>query len=59
MKLILATWYFLSLRHQLAVRGDVPLCGGALQSPERVGSQPGLLRPEPALEDNGDATVLS
>lgn len=49
---------FSSPRHQLAIGGDVPLCGGALQPPQRVGAQPVLLRPEPAVEDHGDATLL-
>lgn len=48
----------LPLRHQLAIGGDVPLRGGALQPPQRVGAQPVLLRPEPAVEDHGDATIL-
>lgn len=45
-------------RHQLAVRGDLPLRGGTIQPPERVGAQPVVLRQKPAVEDHGDAAVL-
>lgn len=45
-------------RHQLAVRGDLPLRGGTIQPPERVGAQPVMLRQKPAVEDHGDAAVL-
>lgn len=48
-----------SFRHQLAVRGNVSVCGGTLQPPERVGAEPVLLRQEPSLEDYGHASLLS
>lgn len=49
---------FLPSRHQLAVRGNLPLCGGTIQPPEWVGAQPVMLRQKPAVEDHGDAAVL-